>query len=129
LNHKKLQPGAMRVLLSISAQGQCAIVPKTPVRGNKSCGSIGMRIRHSKSDALRCCVSSEVFQLADAPVAAAVSTVLKPVLTIGSVLMIVRIVMTWYPEINENEFPWSIAYKPTGWFCLFVPSSTHRFEF
>lgn len=39
---------------------------------------------------------------------------LKPTLSLYSLLMIVRIVMTWYPEIDGNDFPWSIAYKATG---------------
>lgn len=27
--------------------------------------------------------------------------------------MIVRIVMSWYPEIDGKNLPWSIAYTPT----------------
>lgn len=36
------------------------------------------------------------------------------VLTLASLLMIVRIVMTWYPEIDGKQMPWAIAYTPTG---------------
>ena len=38
---------------------------------------------------------------------------LSPVVGVFSILFIFRIVMTWYPEINGREFPWSLCYKPT----------------
>lgn len=50
----------------------------------------------------------------DSKTAGAISGVLKPALTVASVLMIVRIVMSWYPEIDGKNLPWSIAYTPTG---------------
>lgn len=57
-----------------------------------------------------------VADLADLDPASAgiIAAVLKPTLSIGSLLMIVRIVMTWYPEVDATKFPWSIAYTPTG---------------
>jgi YggT family protein len=39
--------------------------------------------------------------------------VLKPTLTVYTLLMIVRIVMTWSPELSGDDFPWSIAFKST----------------
>ena len=50
----------------------------------------------------------------DAATAGLASTVLRPVLSISSLLMIIRIVLTWYPEIDGTKLPWSIAYTPTG---------------
>jgi len=57
-----------------------------------------------------------IFELADldSKTAGAVSAVLKPVLSVASLLMIVRIVMSWYPEIDGKSLPWTIAFTPTG---------------
>lgn len=57
-----------------------------------------------------------VYELAalDSKTAGALSLVLKPTLSIASLLMIVRIVMSWYPEIDGKTMPWTIAYTPTG---------------
>ena len=57
-----------------------------------------------------------VFDVAalDSASAGTLATILRPVLSISSLLMIVRIVMTWYPEIDATKLPWSIAYTPTG---------------
>lgn len=52
--------------------------------------------------------------LLDSQSAGALSAVLKPALSLASLLMIVRIVMSWYPEIDGKVMPWSIAYTPTG---------------
>jgi len=38
---------------------------------------------------------------------------LRPLLALGSVLMILRIVMSWFPEVKDQEMPWAIAYFPT----------------
>lgn len=56
-----------------------------------------------------------MFELAalDSKTAGALSAVLRPLLSLGSLLMIVRIVMTWYPELNGTKLPWAIAYAPT----------------
>ena len=45
--------------------------------------------------------------------AGALAAVLKPVLGVTSFLMIPRIVLTWFPENKDDEFPWSLAVKPT----------------
>ncbi len=52
------------------------------------------------------------------PVALAVDKCLPlppagPALTLTTLLMIVRIVLTWYPQIDGKKLPWSIAVKPT----------------
>ena len=52
--------------------------------------------------------------LLDAQSAGVLSAVLKPALSIASLLMIVRIVMSWYPELDGKAMPWTIAYTPTG---------------
>ena len=39
--------------------------------------------------------------------------ILKPSLTVYTLLMIVRIVMTWSPELSGEDFPWSVAFKST----------------
>lgn len=55
----------------------------------------------------------------DSATAGSVALILKPLFSIYSLLMIVRIVMTWYPEIDGKEFPWSIAYNSTGTVVVF----------
>lgn len=42
-----------------------------------------------------------------------VSTALRPVLFVGQSLMLLRIVLSWFPEIKETELPWVFAYLPT----------------
>lgn len=42
-----------------------------------------------------------------------ISSILRPTLSLSSLLMIVRIVLTWYPEIDATKMPWSVAYTPT----------------
>ncbi|GAB4815607.1 hypothetical protein N2152v2_008063 [Parachlorella kessleri] len=56
-----------------------------------------------------------IFELADldSKTAGAVSAVLRPVLSVACLLMIVRIVMSWYPEIDGKSMPWTIAFTPT----------------
>jgi YggT family protein len=56
----------------------------------------------------------------DSATAGSLALILKPIFSIYSLLMIVRIVMTWYPEINGKEFPWSIAYNSTGTIVVFL---------
>lgn len=46
--------------------------------------------------------------------AATLSAVLRPLLSVGEVAMIVRIVLTWYPDIDPKQLPWSIVVVPTG---------------
>jgi hypothetical protein len=57
-----------------------------------------------------------VYELAgvNSATAGTLNLILRPVLSISSLLMIVRIVMTWYPEVDGESMPWLIAVKPTG---------------
>lgn len=57
-----------------------------------------------------------VYELAafDSATAGTLNLILRPVLSLSSLLMIVRIVMTWYPEVDGESMPWLIAVKPTG---------------
>ncbi|PNH11556.1 hypothetical protein TSOC_001645 [Tetrabaena socialis] len=41
------------------------------------------------------------------------SDVLRPLFNIFTLLYIVRVPMTWYPEIDGTKMPWAIAYVPT----------------
>lgn len=41
------------------------------------------------------------------------SFALRPLLFIGQSLMLIRIVVSWFPEIKETEVPWIFAYVPT----------------
>ena len=52
--------------------------------------------------------------------AGTLATILRPVLSISSLLMIVRIVLTWYPEIDATKMPWALAYTPTGTGQFFI---------
>ncbi|GMH45959.1 hypothetical protein BSKO_13923 [Bryopsis sp. KO-2023] len=65
--------------------------------------------------ALSAPVQAQLYTLAalDAQTASALSTFLSPTLAVGQVLMIVRIVLTWYPELDTEKFPWVIAFAPT----------------
>ncbi|CAL5220796.1 g2869 [Coccomyxa viridis] len=49
----------------------------------------------------------------DANTAKLLATVLQPFLSISILLMIIRIVLSWYPQIPGNKMPWAVAYKPT----------------
>ncbi|GLC33934.1 hypothetical protein PLESTF_000186600 [Pleodorina starrii] len=41
------------------------------------------------------------------------SDVLRPLFNIFTVLYIIRVPMTWYPDIDGKKLPWLIAYVPT----------------
>lgn len=49
----------------------------------------------------------------DAASASAVALVLKPAIGLASFFMIVRIVLTWFPETKSKEFPWLLFYYTT----------------
>lgn len=49
----------------------------------------------------------------DAKTAGAIAFVLGPFLSVGILLMIVRIVLSWYPQLDGKKLPWSIAVTPT----------------
>lgn len=42
-----------------------------------------------------------------------IATALRPALFVGQSLMLLRIVLSWFPEIKETELPWLVAYLPT----------------
>lgn len=78
--------------------------------------SPGAALAAAAADPQAAAAAQAIYELAglDSQSAGALSGVLKPVLTLSSMLMIVRIVMSWYPEIDGKALPWSIAYTPTG---------------
>lgn len=41
------------------------------------------------------------------------SDILRPLFNIFTLLYIIRVPMTWYPEIDGKKFPWLLAYAPT----------------
>ena len=45
--------------------------------------------------------------------ASVVAFFLRPSLGVASLFMIVRIVLTWFPEAEGKKFPWSIFYYST----------------
>jgi len=49
----------------------------------------------------------------NASTAALLQTILSPTLAFFNLALVIRIVMTWYPDIPGNKFPWAIAYFPT----------------
>ena len=56
-----------------------------------------------------------IYELADidAKTAATIASLLGPVLNLGQLLMIARIVLSWYPNINYGKLPWVLAVRPT----------------
>ena len=56
-----------------------------------------------------------LYELADidAKTAATIASLLGPALNIGQLLMIIRIVLSWYPNINYGKLPWVLAVRPT----------------
>merc|ERR1712118_237403 len=55
----------------------------------------------------------ECFAGVDVNTVAIIRLIAQPIFGTLSLLMIVRIIMTWYPQIDGEKFPWSVAYKPT----------------
>eukprot|EP01025_Chloroclados_australasicus_P039802 TRINITY_DN4142_c1_g1_i3.p2 TRINITY_DN4142_c1_g1~~TRINITY_DN4142_c1_g1_i3.p2 ORF type:complete len:190 (-),score=6.15 TRINITY_DN4142_c1_g1_i3:251-781(-) len=49
----------------------------------------------------------------DASTAALLATILRPLLAVGQLLMISRIVLSWYPQIDTSKLPWAVSYLPT----------------
>jgi YggT family protein len=58
-----------------------------------------------------------LYELADidAKTAGAIARVVQPLLAVAQLLLIVRIVLSWYPQVNGKKLPWSAAVKPTEW--------------
>mmetsp|Transcript_40317 Transcript_40317/g.89541 ORF Transcript_40317/g.89541 Transcript_40317/m.89541 type:complete len:211 (+) Transcript_40317:60-692(+) len=55
-------------------------------------------------------------ELADLDVGATAKlaeNILRPLFLFYTILYIVRIPMTWYPDIKGTEFPWNLAFGPT----------------
>ncbi len=49
----------------------------------------------------------------DAKTAGTVASFLAPFLTLSILLMICRIPLSWYPNLDVKKLPWSIAVAPT----------------
>lgn len=49
----------------------------------------------------------------DAASAHTLESVLRPTFAAFTVLYIIRITMTWYPNIDGTKLPWLLAYAPT----------------
>lgn len=97
--------------------------PAAPVAAAASAaalaGSLGLppaALAAAAADPQAAAAAQVVYELAalDSATAGTLAAVLKPALSLASLLMIVRIVMSWYPEIDGKQMPWSIAYTPTG---------------
>lgn len=75
--------------------------------------------RRAARAACRASVSQAVFELADidAKTAGTLAAVLRPVLSVGILLMIVRIVLSWYPQVSAPLYcAWQlISCKAQPW--------------
>ena len=49
----------------------------------------------------------------DVATAKLLADILRPVFSLAELAYIVRIPMTWYPNLNCKELPWSVVYVPT----------------
>ena len=69
--------------------------------------------RNSKNQKPR--AAELLYELADidARTAATIASLLGPLLNVGQLLMIARIVLSWYPNINYGKLPWVLAVRPT----------------
>lgn len=56
-----------------------------------------------------------IYELAgiDGSTAGVIGLVLRPVMAVSILLMLVRVVLSWFPEADSKKFPWSLAVKPT----------------
>eukprot|EP00873_Tetraselmis_striata_P010050 jgi/Tetstr1/430314/TSEL_020139.t1 len=50
--------------------------------------------------------------------AATISAILGPLFAVGTLLMVVRIVTTWYPQIDGSKLPWAAVFLPTEWLLV-----------
>ncbi|MEW5305800.1 MAG: hypothetical protein WDW36_008318 [Sanguina aurantia] len=55
----------------------------------------------------------QISTLSAPTIARLASQILRPTLSLGTVLYIVRIPMSWYPDIDGKKLPWVLAYAPT----------------
>jgi YggT family protein len=58
----------------------------------------------------------------DAASAHTLESILRPLFAAFTVLYIIRITMTWYPNIDGTKLPWLLAYGPTEPFLKFTRS-------
>ena len=102
--------------------GRCAAGPdifhsSCAVRRSPSIRSTPAGLKHStRRHAPKNLQAAEVlYELADvdAKTASTIASLLGPVLSVGQLLMIVRIVLSWYPNINYGKLPWVLAVRPT----------------
>eukprot|EP01023_Acetabularia_acetabulum_P021933 TRINITY_DN2167_c0_g1_i4.p3 TRINITY_DN2167_c0_g1~~TRINITY_DN2167_c0_g1_i4.p3 ORF type:complete len:177 (-),score=17.06 TRINITY_DN2167_c0_g1_i4:139-669(-) len=58
---------------------------------------------------------NQIFEVSgiDANTAGLLALIFRPVLAVGQILMISRIILTWYPQIDTSKLPWSVSYAPT----------------
>lgn len=73
----------------------------------------GLRGKHRRASHTK--AAEVLYELADidARTAATIASLLGPVLNLGQLLMIARIVLSWYPNINYGKLPWVLAVRPT----------------
>jgi YggT family protein len=50
--------------------------------------------------------------------AGTIAAVLGPVFAVGTLLMVIRIVTTWYPQIEGGKLPWVLVFLPTEWLLV-----------
>lgn len=90
------------------------VKPRCPAQQKPARGFGGARqISRRSTQTLQ--AAEVLYELADidAKTAATIASLLGPVLNIGQLLMIVRIVLSWYPNINYGKLPWVLAVRPT----------------
>ncbi|PRW34048.1 CPLD43 required for cyt b6 assembly [Chlorella sorokiniana] len=111
---------AARLHVVAAAQRRQAAAPPVAAAATAAAlaGSLGLpsaALAVAATDPQAAAAAQAVYELAalDSATAGTLAAVLKPALSLASLLMIVRIVMSWYPEIDGKQMPWSIAYTPT----------------
>jgi YggT family protein len=65
----------------------------------------------------------QIASSAEGDVAHTIETILRPLLTLYTFLYIIRIPMTWYPDIDGTKAPWSLVVAPTEWFLSPIRST------
>ena len=87
--------------------------PHSLDRSRTTVPQAGLAVIAASIVAQTACVDPASAEILDASSAATAAFVMRPALAVGSLLMIVRIVLTWFPETKSKEFPWSIFYFTT----------------
>ncbi|KAL0055529.1 hypothetical protein WJX82_001533 [Trebouxia sp. C0006] len=90
------------------------VKPTCPAR-QKPARGFGVAGQTSRRSTQTLQAAEVLYELADidAKTAATIASLLGPVLNIGQLLMIARIVLSWYPNINYGKLPWVLAVRPT----------------